>query len=255
MDNYQTVLAHLNLEAVLPNLAELVARDPEAAALAAGKDICIQFSVRQGPVAHIAFQQGACRVGTGKPARSDVLLFFTSCRHLNNMFDGRANPIPLKGFTRIGFLTKNFQKITDRLEYFLKPGESSTADPEYMALNTRLMMHTAARAIAVLSEKDAAARSVAAGIPDGWVVMKVLPDGPAVSIGFSGGRAEMRPDEVDAPMACMFIKNEGVANDLLNQKLDPFAAIALGDVMIRGQTPMLDGMDLILDRIGHYLND
>ena len=55
-------------------------------------------------------------------------------------------------------------------------------------------------------------------------------------------------------MACMFMKNEQIANDLLNQNLDPFAAIALGDVMIRGQTPMLDAMDLILDRIAHFLN-
>jgi hypothetical protein len=170
------------------------------------------------------------------------------------MFDGQSNPIPLKGVTKIGFLTKEFQAITDRMEYFLKPTEASINDPDYMALNTRLMMETAGRGIAVLCETDPMAKALAAGIPDGPVLMKVLPDGPAISLDFHGGQAQMTADEVAAPMACMFMKDGQIANNLLNQKLDPFAAIALGDVLIRGQTPMLDAMDLILDRIAHYLN-
>lgn len=252
--DYQSILAHLNLRAVLPNLEALVANDDQAAALAKKKNICIRFRVRNGPDAYVKFEQGACRVGQGSPGRTDVLLFFTSCEHLNKMFDGQSNPIPLKGFTKIGFLTKEFQTLTDRLEYFLKPTEATGKDLDYMSLNTRLMMYTAGRAIAVLCEGDPLAMAVAAGIPDGPVLMKVLPDGPAVSLDFRGGQAQVTTDEVATPMACMFMKNEQIANDLLNQNLDPFAAIALGDVMIRGQTPMLDAMDLILDRIAHFLN-
>jgi hypothetical protein len=252
--DYQSILAHLNLRAVLPNLETLVASDDQAAALAKKKNICIRFWVRNGPDAFVRFEQGACRVGHGDPGRTDVLLFFMSCRHLNKMFDGQSNPIPLKGVTKIGFLTKEFQAITDRMEYFLKPTEASINDPDYMALNTRLMMETAGRGIAVLCETDPMAKALAAGIPDGPVLMKVLPDGPAISLDFHGGQAQMTADEVAAPMACMFMKDGQIANNLLNQKLDPFAAIALGDVLIRGQTPMLDAMDLILDRIAHYLN-
>ena len=251
--DYQSILAHLNLRAVLPNLEALVASDHQAAALAKKKNICIRFWVRNGPDAYVKFEQGACRVGQGNPGRTDVLLFFMSCRHLNKMFDGQSTPIPLKGFTKISFLTKEFQAITDRLEYFLKPSESSSNAPGNMALNTRLMMQTAGRGIAVLCETDPMAKTVAAGIPDGTVVMKVLPEGPAISLDFRGGKAQMTPEEVPSPMACMLMKDGQIANDLLNQKLDPFAAIALGDLMIRGQTPMLDAMDLILDRIAHYL--
>ncbi|MEZ4565820.1 MAG: hypothetical protein R2860_02240 [Desulfobacterales bacterium] len=162
------------------------------------------------------------------------------------MFDGQSTPIPLKGFTKISFLTKEFQAITDCLEYFLKPNETSAKAPDYMALNTRLMMHTAGRGIAVLCETDPMAKT-GGWHSDGTVVMKVLPEGPAISLDFRGGKAQMTLDEVPTPMACMLMKDGQIANNLLNQKLDPFAAIALGDSMIRGQTPMLDAMDLILD--------
>ncbi|MFW6237231.1 MAG: hypothetical protein ACOC3F_02495, partial [Desulfosudaceae bacterium] len=58
---------------------------------------------------------------------------------------------------------------------------------------------------------------------------------------------------VPDPSACMYFKDVHTANALLNQQLNPFAAIALGDVMIRGQLPLIDAMDLILDRVPQYL--
>jgi putative sterol carrier protein len=50
------------------------------------------------------------------------------------------------------------------------------------------------------------------------------------------------------------MKGMKVANDFLNGKMDTFTAIATGDVIIKGQTPMLDSMSLILDRIPMYLS-
>ena len=251
--NYESTLAALNLQAVLPNLADLVRLDPTAAGIAAERDIVIQFAVRNGPAAQVAFKGGVCTVTTDKGAEADVKLFFTSCGHLNRMFNNQANPIPVKGFTKLGYLAKSFKKITDRLEYFLTPSDQLLAQPDYMAVNTRLTLNTATRAICVLVEGDRAARAVAAGIPEGTIMLKVLPDGPAAAISFRGRKAVMTPGEAEKPTALMLMKDLKTANDLLNQKLDPFAAIALGDIMIRGQTPMIDCLDLILDRIPHYL--
>ncbi len=251
--NYESTLTALNLQAVLPNLEDLVRHDPSAAALAAKRDICIQFLVRNGPAAHVAFKNGACTVGGGKRNDVDVKLFFTSCRHLNRMFQNQANPIPLKGLTKLGYLTKEFTQITQRMEYFLTPDDERLAQPDYMALNTLLTMNTAARAICVLVEGDPAAKNVAAGMPDGTIMLKVLPDGPAAAIDFQRRRATMIAGEADNPMAVMLMKDLKTANELLNEKLDAFSAIALGDIMIRGQTPMIDCLDLILDRIPHYL--
>jgi len=251
--NYESTLACLNLQAVLPNLEELVRHDPTAADIAGKRDICIQFLVNNGPAAYVEFNHGVCTVQKGKRSDADVKLFFTSCRHLNRMFKNQAKPIPVKGLTKLGYLTKEFKKITERMEYFLTPDDKRLAQPDYMAVNTRLTLNTAARAICVLVKGDPAARNVAAGIPDGTIMLKVLPDGPAAALSFSNRQATMTTEEAGKPMAMMLMKDLKTANDLLNQKLDPFAAIALGDIMIRGQTPMIDCLDLILERIPHYL--
>ncbi len=251
--NYDNILARLNLYAVLPNLEELVKNDSRAAELARSRDICVQFIVRGGPRAHIRFCQGTCQFGQGPPQKTDVSLFFTSCGHLNRMFDGQANPVPLKGFSKIGFLTHEFKQITERLEYFLDSAQGDLQDASYRELNTLLTLHTAARAVTVLLEADPAARSLGAGLPDGSLMMKVLPEGPAVALTFSDGSGVMEKGEAQSPLACMYIKDIPTASDLLNQKLDPFAAIALGDVKIRGLIPMIDTLDLILDRVPYYL--
>jgi putative sterol carrier protein len=44
-----------------------------------------------------------------------------------------------------------------------------------------------------------------------------------------------------------------VANDFLNGKLDAFSAVAAGNVLIKGQTPMIDSISLILNRVPLYL--
>lgn len=251
--DFEAILARLNLQAVLPNLEDLVELDPRAAEIAASRDICVRFLVRNGPRAYVRFNQGSCQVGQGDPSRADVSLFFYSCRHLNRMFEGRANPVPWKGFTRLGFLTGAFKEITERLEYFLDPNRGDLDDPAYQDINTRLTLYTAGRAVPILARGDEAMRAVAAGLPEGSIMMKILPDGPAMGITFRGGTAVMSKGEIEHPLAAMYFKDVGVAGDLFNQKLNPFAAIALGDVMIRGQLPLIDAMNLILDRVPCYL--
>ncbi|MFP4446626.1 MAG: hypothetical protein ACLFPD_10330, partial [Desulfosudaceae bacterium] len=134
--DFDAILARLNLQAVLPNLEELVRLDPPSAEIAGSRDICIRFVVRQGPRAFVRFTQKKCQVGSGDPPGSDITLFFTSCRHLNRMFANQANPIPLKGFTRLGFLTGPFQKMTQRLEYYLDPARGDLSDKTYEKINT-----------------------------------------------------------------------------------------------------------------------
>ncbi len=250
----ELVKAHLNLYAVMQNMEELVAHDRETIDIARSWDISIQFSVRNGPAGFLAFQNGSCRFGRGQHPSPSVRLFFTSPAHFNRMIDGNGNPIPLKGLTRLGFLTKEFPKATDRLEYFLTPTDELLADPDYLALNTRMTLNTAAFAVVELARYDRIGRLNAAHIMDGGVLMKILPDGPAAHIVFENGRATAGKATLEKPMACMFMKDMITANRFLNGKLDAFTAIAGGDVMIRGQTPMLDAMSNILDRIPLYLS-
>ena len=104
--------ANLNLYAVLQNLEDLVAYDPEMNAFAKSWRLSIQFSVSGGPKAYVAFADGVCKVGRGKHPSPSVILYFTSPGHLNKMFDGKANPIPLWGFTKLGFRSSPTDSLT-----------------------------------------------------------------------------------------------------------------------------------------------
>jgi hypothetical protein len=253
MTQHELITAHLNLHAVLQNLEDLTAYDPEMAALAKAWDVSIQFDVFNGPKCHIIFKNGQCRVRRDLMTGPSVRLFFLSPAHLNRMMDGKGGPIPLKGFTRLPFLTKEFPKLTDRLEFYLKPTPERLADDAYLLMNTRLTMNTAAFAVRELAALDPVAKLVAGRIRDGAVLLKVLPDGPAVHIKFERGYVIPAKGETAAPMACMFMRDLKTANAFLNGKLDIFSAIAADDISIRGQTPMLDALGLVLDRIPIYL--
>ncbi len=251
---HQLIKAHLNLHAVLQNLEDLVEHDPQTAALAEDWRISVQFTVKKGPRAFISFADGACQVGPGKCRRPSVILYFKSPEHLNRMMDGTANPIPLKGMTRLPFLAKEFPRATDRLEHFLKPTDELLADPDYLALNTRFSLSTAVFAVRELCLLDEVGQLNAAHIPKGTVLFKVLPDGPAMHLVFQRGDIEVVKGEAKQPSAVMLFKNQQVANDLLNGKGDAFTAIAAEDVMIRGRIPMIEAINPILDRIPLYLS-
>ncbi len=250
----QRIKAGINLFAILKNLEDLVAYDEKARKLVAGKKICIQFSVKNGPSAWVRFHNGTCRVGRGKTERCHVLLWFTSNEHLNKMFDGKANPFPLKGFAHLGFLKKEFTALTQRLEYFLRPENVENPDGHYIELNTRFTLTIAAFALPEIALYDERARYTASHLPEGTLQMSVLPDGPHVYLEIHSGKIKASKGRLEAPSACMLMKNAQVANDFLNGKSDPFTAIALGDVIIKGQIPILDGVNLILDRVVYYVS-
>ncbi len=250
----QRIKAGINLYAVLKNLEDLVAYDEEARSLAGHRKICIQFSVKNGPKAWVKFEEGHCSVGRGKAKGPQVNLWFSSCEHLNKMFDGKANPIPVKGFTKLGFLQKEFTALTKRLEYFLRPENVENPDDHYIEMNTMFTLTIAAFAIPEIALYDEKARYTASHLPDGTLQMSVLPDGPHVNLEIKDHRIIAKKGRLEAPMASMIMKDNRIANDFLNGKSDPFTAIALGDVMIKGQIPILDGINLILDRVIHYVS-
>jgi len=246
--NDELIRAHLNLYAVLQNLEDLVKLDPET-----GGRVSIQFTVLNGPSAWLAFRDGACTHGRGRRPSPDIRLFFISPRHLNRMFDGQATPIPLKGFSRLGFLKNEFTRLTERLTHFLRPGEADLRDPGYVEVNTALVLNTAAYAVRELATVEPTCRAIASRIPDGTLRMEVLPDGPAVSLTFGDGDIAIRKDRSVQPTARMVFRDLQAANDMLSGRLDGFQAVASGAVALQGMIPIIDNVNLILDRVEHYL--
>ncbi len=249
----QLVKAYLNLHAVLQNLEELVEHDPEAGAIARKWKLSLQFAVPKGPAVQIMFRDGRCQVRPGLKVASDIFLLLATPEHLNKVMDNKGTPILLRGVTRLPFLLKQFPKLTGRLEQVLKPTAEALKDPAFLALHTRLLLQTAGFACAVLSRWDHKGKLAASRIPDGVVLLKVGDDGPAVHLVSSKGVLSAHKGDYAKPSACMKMKDIATARNFLSGGIDPFTAIALGDVQITGQTNMLDSMSLILDRVEHYL--
>jgi hypothetical protein len=256
---YDEVRARLNLYAVLPNLEDLVRHDPEARRLASGSNITIRFRVARGPQAWVRLVGGACTVGRGAPphgadgAAAEVVLTFVSAAHLNKMFAGKGNPVPLKGFRHLGFLKNQFTQLTDRLSYFLKPNDVVLQDPEYLALNTRLTLNTAARAVPELVAYDPEARHFRSVLSSGSILLTVLPDGPSVSLLLAPSQITPVIGPIEHPLSLIRMGSVRIANAFLNGKMDTFTAVARGDVEIWGQIPKIDALSLVLDRIPKYL--
>ena len=252
--NHDLVKANLNLHAVLKNLEDIVEFDREMKELTSSWNVSVRFIVKGGPSATVSFSGGRCSVGRGKSGKASIILWFLSPSHLNRMFDEAATPIPLKGFTKLGFLSKEFPKLTDRLAYYLKPTDELMKDKSYLEMNTRLTLNTAAFAIPEIASGDPAGAKIASKIPDGTVTMRILPSFHSVSITFRDGSATASKGDSAKPSAVLEMKNVTLANGFLNGKTDAFTAIASGDVIIKGLMPMLDNMSLMLDRIQHYIS-
>ena len=251
--SYHLIKAGINLYAVLKNLEDLIALDEECQELIKNQNISIQFIVKNGPLAWVKFANRGCKVGQGKLKGAKVKLWFKSPEHLNKMFDGNANPIPLKGFTKLGFLTKDFPKITDKLEYYLKPEEVENPSEEYIAINTRFTLTVAAFALPEIAKYERKAKITASHIPNGKIQMRVLPNDPAVFLTVKDGVISAEKGICENPNSVMEMKDMQTANDFLNGKSNPFLAIACGDVIIKGITPMLDNLSLILDKVQNYV--
>ena len=250
--SYQRIKAGINLYAIIKNLEDLIELDSESKNLIKGKNISIQFIVNNGPKAWIQFKNESCTVGQGILKGASVKLWFKSPKHLNDMFDGTATPIPLKGFTKLGFLQNEFTKITERLEYYLKPELIENPTKEYIEINTRFTLTVATFSLSEIAEFDKKAIITASHIPDGTIELKVLPHGPAVYVSVKSGKIAAFKGNANKPDAIMAMKDYQTANDFLTSKSNPFKAIASGDVLIKGQLPMLDGLSLILDKVEAY---
>ena len=101
------VKARCNLFGVLKNMEYLVENIPKAAALVKDSNIQIQFNIAKCANANLAFKNQKASLVAGKK-RSNLKLGFFSAQHFNNMIDGKALPLPLKGLSKLSFLKTTY---------------------------------------------------------------------------------------------------------------------------------------------------
>jgi hypothetical protein len=243
--------AHINLFALLRNLEDLCEMDEESKSLISGKDLSILFSIKGGPQGRLIFKDGKCRFERG-PGSCSMKLYFKSPEHFNSMIDGKANPIPLKGLTRIKFLTNEFTKITDRLAYYLKPTDELLKNPHYFNINTYLTAYTAFYALGEIGNTDPIGQLNAKRIPDGIISISVL-NGPAVHIEVKEGLLQVSKGAHNKPRASMVFQSAETANAILNGKADTYTCMGNGSFSVNGYIPMLDNMNKLLSQVPGYL--
>lgn len=248
----ERTMASINLHSVLRNIEDLCLLDSEANSLIRGKNISIQFSVKGIPKALLSFQDGKCTMKRGEGSH-DINLYFKSPEHFNQMIEGKANPIPLKGLTKIGFLKNEFMKLTERLTYYLKPTELLLKNPDYARINTILTAYTAFFALAEVGNNDELGRLNASRIPNGIVGVSVLNGGPAISIIAKEGRLQAIKGIEGHVRATMTFDSLETANGLLNGKVDSYTCIGNGKLVIKGFIPMIDNMNKLLGQVPAYL--
>ena len=253
MSIVENIKAGVNLYAVLKNIEKLVVLDDEMKELTKDWKVSIEFRIRKGPVASVKFEGGNCTVTQGKIDKVDVVLFFTSTKHLNKMFDGNGTPIPLKGFTKLGFLDKEFSKVTDKLEYYLKPTPELLQDKRYHEINTIFTLTTAVYALPVVMQFDPKAKLTGSHLSKGSLLINVE-NGPSEMIKTDHNYIEVIDGDHSKATCEMKIKNIEIANKFFNGQVDIFSALAKEDIKIEGQAYLLDNIGLILDRIPIYVS-
>lgn len=250
----QTALAYVNLNALLRNVEDIVALDAEAAALAGGRSETIAFVVNGGPTGDLSFGPQGCKFhgfGEGR-TKATIGLFFPSPARFNAMVSGKGKPIPFKGFTRLGFLTKNFTGLAKRLETVLKADEASLADAALARANAELLLYAAGFALAEVGNWDPVGQLNAARIPDGIIEMGVE-GGPALSITAQKGSLAASKGRIGTPRARMTFASLGVVRELFSGKADTLAILGEGSVAMSGYIPMIDHMNKVLGLVPRYL--
>jgi hypothetical protein len=273
-------LACVNMYGILGALEDLCRLSPEAGALAGkARPVTVGFKVKNGPVMSLRFAGGSCTAQAGEGAW-DIKLPFSSCEKFNGLIHGTVTPIPSKGFTKIGFLTKNFTRLTEILESYLRPEAAALEDPAFFETSTTVMFFLIARTVVQIGNHDRIGRFTASNLNDGTVVLAVAgppPGGPVsdggtappgvVPAACAGGKgwalaaAITIKDHVlsfsrtvpASYQALMEFSGLSLARQLFDGQVNAIACIGQGLITMRGNIGMLDNVNRILDRAALYL--
>ena len=244
-------MAFINLNAVLGGLVKLCELDRDAGKIIEGKDISLGISVKGGPEGTLVFRGGKCSLvpGCGK---CDIKLPFSSPEKFNGMIDGTVTPIPSRGFTKIGFLTRDFIKLTDMLTAYLRPEPEKLEDEEFFTISTTIMFHLIVDAIAQIGNHDPIGRASAGYIVDGNIKLEIS-GGPAAYLEAKNHRLRAVHDAPEKVMSYMSFQDMRVARDLFDGKINAVASVGQGKVRIGGMISQVDNVNRILDRVALYL--
>ena len=249
----QLAKAYINLHGIVRCLTQLCTLDKTANDLIRGRNMAIQFTVKNGPSARLIFHNGACSFERGNGPCS-IKLYFSSAEHFNNMMDSKANPIILKGYTKLGFLMHDFVSLLKRVEYYLKPTEELLKSSDYKYINTLLTFYVAFYSLAEVGMYDPLGKEVMQKAKTGAFIASIADTDIATRLKLSKGHIEAVADTGDLPEFSFRFASIDTANDLLSGKNDFLTAIGMGDVRMEGFIPMMQTVEHLLPLVSGYLS-
>lgn len=250
MKNNKT-MAYINLFSILRNIEDLCRLDEYSKELIKDENVSISFNIKGGTKAALVFKDGKCTFAPNQ-GKARIYLFFTSYEHLNKMVNGEAMPIPLSGLFKISFLTKKFMKLSERLEYYLRPNANLLDDHKFMQVHTELLLYTAINAAAQFANVDPIGKLIARDIADGQVSVEI-DDGPSVYASINDACISVTKGKADTPRARMDFADTDAAYGLLSGNIDAYTCIASSKLGLSGFIPMLDNINKLLFHITAYL--
>jgi hypothetical protein len=264
-------LAYINMYGILGALEDLCRFSKEAGELAGAggkpRSLTVGFTVKQGPAMTLCFSGGLCasQIGEGP---CDIKLPFGSCEKFNGLIDGTLTPIPSKGFTRIGFLTKNFTGLTKILETYLRPDPAALKDPDFFRASTTIMFFLIAQALVQIGNHDEIGRFSASNLPDGTVLLSIAgglappearsgdgrqPGALSAAITVRDHRLSLSRTIPEQYHAVMEFGSMALARQLFDGQVSAIGCIGQGLINLRGNIGILDNINRILDRVALYL--
>jgi len=251
----ELLLARLHLGAVLPLLEDVVARDSAAREAVRGWNFSLRLQLPGGdPATVLQFRHGRLEVRI-EPTRSLLpTLTFRDPRHLNDSFRGCAVARPRPNPLVLGHLRPvlGLDRVLGRLETYLRPPPERLVEPEDFAFCVKLALYGLAFGIKQVGEHDPVLAPLSRFIPDGVLGIEVA-DGPAAHIGVRRGSFFPGRGRADRPNALMVLSDLPAAWDLLQGRLDVFAAVGSGRIRLSGFIPLLEGMNPLMDRLAACL--
>jgi len=250
-------LAYINMYGILGCLEDLCRFSPDAKNLASGKPTSISFCVKGGPSLTLRFAEGLCKAEEGE-GKCDIRLPLSGFCKFNGVIDGTVTPIPSKGFTRIGFLTKNFISLTKILESYLRAKPADLAKSDFFEASTIIMFHLIARAVSQIGNHDKIGRFSASNIVDGTVVLSIKggSDGKGAiqaAIAVKDHRLSTSREIPEHYHAIMEFESLKLARDVFDGNVSTLGCVGNGLISMRGNLSMLDNVNRILDRVAVYL--
>ncbi|MCH8539410.1 MAG: hypothetical protein LAT58_01415 [Opitutales bacterium] len=252
------LLASLYLYAVLPGFSDLLKHCPLARKTLGNHTFSLRL--QSGSLqADLYFSKGRCRFFRNPALRPQIVLRYLSHTHLNHQFNGEGFtlPVPSRGATRLGDL-KAFSALAGLLQEgllssqnLIKRGlESSLA----RSIHIRLTLGCVMAAGAELINGETFSQSLFEASGDWLIDFSIASTDLTAWLERREGLCHWgRGAPPRTPDASLQFASESAALEALSGKTDTLAMVNLGNIRLRGHTPLLDKLEPVFARIDPYL--